>query len=113
MAEKICTNCGYEGRGTRKPRTGGGTPAKILGMLLMLPIYTLIKSFQGGRSKDCPNCGLPTMVKLNSDAGWIARRKMDLELGLAPIRQENEAQMFGNDASIPRTERKSVDPDQW
>lgn len=113
MAQKICTHCGYEGQGTRKAR-GSGTAFRVLGMLLMLPIHTLWRSFTGGRTRNCPHCGLPTMVKLNSDAGRLAQQRIDIELGILKPKTvaQDKRESFGAEQPAARIER-TVDPDQW
>ena len=113
MAQKICTACGYEGKGHPGQR-GSGTAFRVLGVLLMLPIYTLWRIFSGRSGKMCANCGLPTMVKRNSDAGRLAQQRIDIELGiLKPRAMEKEKRdSFGAEKPAARIE-KSVDPDQW
>ena len=69
-------------------------------------------------SNQCPNCGLPALVKLSSDAGWMAKRKFDIELGLVVIppteKKESAPISFGNEnsAETPRI-KKPVNPDEW
>lgn len=113
MAQKICTACGYEGFGTRKAR-GSGTAFRVLGMLLMLPIFTFWRAITGRRTKRCPHCGLPTMVKKNSDAGRLAQQRIDIELGIAKPKtmEQDKRESFGAERPAARIE-KTVDPDQW
>lgn len=119
MAQKICTACGYEGNGKREKVTGGGA-WRVLGMLTMLPFYTVWKMFKSSKGTNiCPHCGRPTLVKANSGSGQIARRKFDAELGIIQIQKKIEARsddlaVFGNErpAETPPT-KKPVDPDQW
>lgn len=115
MAAHICTNCGYEGRGKHHGPRRGGTTARIAGMMLLLPVHTLWQVFGSRAGKFCPHCGLPRMVKLTSAEGEIARRKMDLELGiLPPVKKENPAEnSFGNERPQERVTKKPVDPEQW
>lgn len=116
MADYICTQCGWEGERKRIKR-GSKTVETLIWSVLMLPgpIYSYWR--RSGRSKDCPNCGLPMLVKLNSDEGWLARRKFDLELGIMPapkIKQPDAVQAFGNEkpAGEP-AHKKPVNPDEW
>ncbi len=117
MAKQICSSCGYEGRGKHVGARKGGGLYRVLGMLTMLPFYTLWSIFSGRSGKQCPHCDRPTMVKLSSAEGIIAQRKLDLELGLATPKKEvatDELRAFGNDkpAETPRT-KKPVNPDEW
>lgn len=113
MAQMICTHCGYEGRGTRIPKSGG-TGLKILGAMLMLPIFTIVNMFKPKRSNTCPHCNMPTLVKLNSDAGRLMQQKIDIELGiLKPKPVEEQRETFGAVQNAERVQKKPVDPDQW
>jgi hypothetical protein len=117
MAKQICSSCGYEGRG--KPASGrkGGGLFRVLGILTLLPFYSIWQLCGGSGGRQCPHCDRPTMVKLNSAEGIIARRKLDIELGIATPKKEvatDELQAFGNDkpAETPRV-KKPVNPDEW
>lgn len=117
MAKQICSKCGYEGRGKATGERRGGGLYRMLGMLTMLPFHTLWRLFSNRAGKQCPHCGLPTMVKLNSDAGRLARHMLDVELGLLKVKKPEEkkpAEAFGNDkpAETPRV-KKPVNPDEW
>lgn len=122
MAEKICSNCGYEGRGKRPGGSGGGL-FRVLGILTMLPFHSLWKLFSGKSGNQCPHCQMPTMVKLNSDMGRLARRKMDIELGLIKPRMEEQKQTptsgqgaatFGNERpAVVKETKKPVNPEEW
>ena len=117
MPAQICSACGYEGKGKHIGERSGGPAARVLGMLLMLPIYTLWKVAGNRGGKVCPHCGNPTMVKFNSSAGKLARRRMDIELGILPTRkkpevEEKKREVFGNERPTVKRE-KPVDPDQW
>ncbi len=113
MAQKICTACGYEGRGKAGER-GSGAGLKLLSMLLMLPLYSFSRIFGGRSGKICPHCKLPAMVKLNSDAGQLARQRIDIELGFIKPKtmEQDKRESFGAERPAARIE-KSVDPDQW
>lgn len=113
MAARICTSCGYEGRG--KPgATGSGAGLKVLGVLLMLPLYSISRIFGSRGGRNCPNCGRPTMVKTSSDAGRLAQQRMDIELGILKPKTvvQEQKETFGAQQTMPRIE-KTVDPDQW
>ncbi len=118
MAMQICSKCGYEGRGKSlgiEDRRGGGI-ARMLGVLLMLPIYTLWKMRGKKAGKQCPHCGLPTMVKVNSDAGRLARHMLDVELGLIQVKkpkEESPVDAFGTMHSAEKVTKKPVDPEAW
>lgn len=119
MARQICRKCGFEGRGLilAGGERRGGTATRVLGLLLLLPIHTLWK--MGGRKagKQCPHCGLPTMVKLNSDAGRLARHMLDLELGFIQVSEPDEmkpVEAFGNDRPAEKLITKNpVNPEEW
>ena len=86
----------------------------MLGVVLMLPIYSLWKAVGGSGGKQCPHCGLPTMVKLNSDAGRLARHLFDVELGLVSVAKESPpAHRFGDMPGEAPRKKKTIDPDQW
>lgn len=80
----------------------------------MLPIYTLWRTFSGHRTNACPHCGLPTMVKRNSDAGRLAQQRIDIELGILKPKSiaEEKKETFGAEKPAERVNR-TVDPDQW
>ena len=91
----ICTACGYEGSPVFAPRDDAGeedslvvtVANKLFFLLTFVPIKFgwLVKLSKRRKSKYCPNCGLPFMVKLHSDAGWLAKRKNDIKAGLVVI----------------------------
>ncbi len=121
MATQICSHCGYEGRGkpVGGPRSGGAF--RLLGILTLLPFHSVWKLFGGG-GKQCPHCQMPTMVKLNSEAGRIVRRRMDIELGLIQVKQPEAAMeedkttvgAFGNERPSEQVvTKRPVDPEQW
>ena len=113
----ICTHCGYEGKPVKPPSDdtdgavqsegskaiarianliipGSGMLIRPLALIVSIPIYLLmwpIKRKLKGGSKHCPHCGLPLMVRLNSDAGWIAKRKLDIKAGLVVIGEDGIA----------------------
>lgn len=112
----ICTHCGYEGKPVKPPSDetyegqsdsskaiaravnliipGAGFIIRPLAILISLPLRLLLwpikRKLQGG-PKHCPNCGLPLMVKLSSDAGWLAKRKLDIKMGLIVIDEDGTA----------------------
>lgn len=117
MAKQICTHCGYEGRGKTVGERRGGGLARLLGILLMLPVHSLWKAGGNRAGKQCPHCGLPTMVKLKSDAGWMARQKMNIALGAVTVAKGDEkklVEVFGNERPTEmNVTKKPVDPEQW
>lgn len=119
MATYICTHCGWEGETKRQLRGSKAVEVLIWSVLLLPgPLYSFWR--RTGRSKECPHCNLSTLVKASSDAGWVAKRRFDLELGLAKPQGEekkepkDERNAFGNDrpAESP-TPKKPVDPEAW
>jgi len=127
MAAKICTACGYEGAAIKRPSDAMGErdnetqkafdkvanvftvltfiPVKPLALLLAAPMYIVLwpikRLIRGDGKVWCPNCGLPTMVKLSSDAGWLAKRKQELKAGANFVREENEPLVFGREIKLP------------
>jgi hypothetical protein len=127
MAAYICTNCGYEGKPVKSPddhESGWvmGFLNRLFFLLTLLPIKFdfLVRMAKRQKAKTCPNCGLPYMVKLSSDAGWMAKRKLEIKAGAVVIGEEKKAEAFGRDfpvaeqkpAETPKRE-KPVDPEQW
>ena len=120
MAAQICSKCGYEGRGKRSGERKGGGLFRLLGILTLLPVFTLWKLTGSKKGEMCLHCGLPTMVKLNSPAGKLAQRIADIELGLIQVKkpeekvEEKKAEGFGNERSAERLEiKKPVNPEEW
>jgi hypothetical protein len=112
----ICTHCGWEGERKSKLR-GSKTVEMLIWSILVVPgpFYSVWR--RTGKSSACPHCQMPAIVKLSSDAGWLARRKFDVEMGLVtPIKEtkKDELSSFGNDkpAETPRI-KKPVNPDEW
>ena len=129
----ICTHCGYEGKPVKPPKDeeagdgetgraldkvanivfpGMGMLIRPLAMALVMPIYIIlwpIKRKLNG-PKHCPNCGLPTMVSLKSDAGWLAKRKHDLKSGLVVL---IEGKAYESDSLFAQTyfaEQRAKEP---
>ena len=110
MAEYICSFCGWEGIRKKQLRGSRGVEIFIWSVLFFPgPIYSMWRRM--GRVSTCPNCQLPKLVKLESDAGQAARRKFDVEMGLiaAP-----KSAAFAQDkpAAQPAT-KKPVNPEEW
>ncbi len=113
MAKQICTNCGYEGRGKQSgPRSGGGL-ARLLGILTMLPFYTLWKMGGKRAGKICGHCGMPTMVKASSREGQLVRRRIDIELGLIKPAVKKEEVPVIPETPVEKITKKPVDPEEW
>lgn len=117
MAAQICSKCGYEGKGKPLGERRGGGLFRLLGILTLLPFYTLWRIGSKRAGKQCPHCGLPTMVKVNSDAGRLARHMIDVELGIIKVPKPEEkkpVEVFGNERPAePAITKKPVDPEQW
>lgn len=79
------------------------------------PFYSMWRRL--GTDDRCPHCGIPGLVKLNSDAGWMARRTFDAELGLIVPKEEktpDALRAFGNEKPAEMPKRNTpVDPEQW
>jgi len=139
VALKICTSCGYEGKAIKPPSDiagesdnevkkafdklcrmiflATGIPVKPIAMALVLPVYLVLwplKGLLGASSgpKFCPNCSLPTMVGLKTDAGWLAKRKNDIKTGawIPPGREEEEKLGFGKEVILPGDRKKNAPP---
>jgi hypothetical protein len=134
MVTMICTNCGYEGAPIKRPRDEAdegsdkrealkklnrfflmstGIPIVWLAHALVMPLLLLKAIVTGaGGGKHCPNCGLPLMVSLKSDAGWMAKRKQDIKSGAIRISAEEEEKLaFGKQIVLPGDrEKKRKEP---
>lgn len=118
MAGYICTQCGWEGE-RKKELRGSRMVETLLWSVLLLPgpLYSIWR--RTGRSKQCPHCGVPMLVKLTSDAGWLARRRFDVELGLikippVPDRPATPVSFGGGKGpEVKQETKKPVDPDRW
>lgn len=133
-ANYICTHCAYEGKPVKPPSDaemksddvskslarvvnlvipGAGLIIKPLAMLVSLPIYILMWVFAPWvkRKKHCPNCGLPLMVHIKSDAGWLAKRKLDIKMGLVVVGDEKKPTIaFGKEIILPGDEPAKAPP---
>lgn len=136
MAIKICTHCGYEGVAIKRPNDSAGEggndtkeafdkisrvftvltfiPVKPLAMLIAMPIYIVLwpikRLIKGDGKVSCPNCGLPLMVSMKSDAGWLAKRKNDIKAGLVVETPKEEVVAFGRVVKLPGDEEKKFAP---
>lgn len=117
MADYICQFCGYEGR-IKRAKRGSKTLETILWTVFLIPgpFYSIWR--RSGVDKTCLNCDKPqAMVKLSSDAGWVVKRRLEVQLGefkKAAGQQgaELEAKMQERSAPAPRVQRQ-IDPEQW
>ena len=112
----ICTYCGWEGEAKRRLRGSKTVEVLIYSTVLFPgPLYSIWRRM--GREKNCPHCGLPGLVKTTSDAGWLARRKFDIELGLLQPKVEakpaDDLTRFGNDRPETAPPKKPVNPEEW
>lgn len=124
MATYICTACGWEGERRKKLR-GSKMLSNILWWVFLIPgpFYSIWR--HSGVQKECPHCSMPTLAKITSDAGQLAQRRFDMELGVAAKRKplsppkvaapKDPTASFGNDRpqEAPPPRKKPVDPDQW
>jgi len=115
MAEYICRYCGYEGR-IKRVKRGSRALETFLWTVLLIPgpLYSVWR--RAGVDKTCPHCIRPqAMVKLASDAGWLAKRALEVELGKhmqAPKKELETIQVSEPAPAAPRV-HKPVDPDAW
>ncbi len=119
-ASHICTACGYEGKPVRPPSDHVGEDDslvmsvfnKLFFALTMLPIKWnfLLRLAKRGKAKNCPNCGLPLMVKLSSDKGWLAKRKLDIKMGLIVIGEDGKARPGDGNPVVPPVIAPPPDP---
>ena len=116
MAKQICSKCGYEGRGKRIGERRGGTVFRVVGLLTMIPAYTMWNMAGGKGGKQCPHCGLPTMVKVNSNAGRLARHLFDVEIGAVQVKKPEDTSKEGFGKKRPAEKvvtKKPVNPEEW
>lgn len=137
MASQICTHCGYEGKAVNPPSDATPEaqsevgkafdrlcrlifaftfiPVKQIAQLIAAPFYVLIwlvrTIFHVSNKKHCPNCGLPLMVSLKSDAGWLAKRKQEVKAGVVKFEEKKEVVAFGREVKLPEPEQPPVDFD--
>ncbi|MFM9889909.1 MAG: hypothetical protein ACKVOE_04580 [Rickettsiales bacterium] len=135
MASQICTHCGYEGKAVNPPsdatpeaqsETGKAfdricrvifaltfIPVKPIAQAIAAPFYVLIwlvrSIFHISNKRHCPNCGLPLMVSLKSDAGWLAKRKQEVKAGVVKFEEKKEVVAFGREVKLPEPEQPAVD----
>ncbi len=86
---------------------GLGFLIRPLAMFMVIPIYIVLWPIKRklNPAKHCPNCGLPLMVLLKSDAGFIAKRKADLKAGVRFEAEEKPALAFGREIKLPGDEK--------
>ncbi|MEJ0010692.1 MAG: hypothetical protein WDN72_09575 [Alphaproteobacteria bacterium] len=114
-ASHICTHCGYEGSPIRLPGDGSGEDESlavdVLNKLFFAATFIplkfgwIVRLAKRGKAKTCPNCGLPLMVRLNSDAGFIAKRKQEVKAGL--LKFEGAEESPGATRSAPSSPSRS------
>lgn len=113
MAGYICTACGYEGAG-RKQKRGSRTVEIGLWVTLLIPgpFYSMWRRF--GVARVCTQCGKPSMVRKNSNAGRMAEQKLNAALGMYVPQQKDDIRVsFGNERAEQPKVKKPVDPDQF
>ena len=125
----ICTHCYYEGKPVKPPSDktpepddtgkaiarvanlifpGLGLIIKPLALFLCLPIYLLMWIFKPlyDPKKHCQHCGLPLMVRKNSDAGEVAMRKLAVKMGQRFDAPQTASLAFGREVKLPGDEQK-------
>ena len=84
-------------------------------VLIPGPFYSFYRRI--GLKRECTHCNLPHVVNIKSDAGFIAKRKIDIELGVVEILKvvpKNVVESFGNDRLTEKKEtKKPVNPEEW
>lgn len=115
MPQYICRFCGYEGR-IKRVKRGSKALETFLWTVLLIPgpFYSVWR--RAGVDKTCANCGRQqAMVKLSSDAGWLAKRAMEVELGqhMPAPKKEIEAIPASEPAPAAPRVHKPVDPEAW
>ena len=84
---------------------------KLFFILTFMPIKFgwIVRLAKRRKVNYCPNCGLPLMVKLKSDAGWVAKRKNDIKAGLISVEAKPQAAVaFGRTVVLPGDEENAV-----
>jgi len=118
MAKYICTYCGYdEGKGKVRLRGSKGMEIFLWTTILIPgPFYSLWRRV--GLQRECVNCGRPTIVRLNTDAGWLAQKRFDMELGIIKPKEKSETPSpspapIEPEPTQPQRIRREIDPDAW
>lgn len=133
-AKHICTHCGYEGKPIRPPRDdatgiqsddskaiakvanlilpGVGFLIRPLALFVSIPLYIVAWPIKRALdpARQCPNCGLPLMVKKTSDAGYVAMRKQELKEGKRFDKPEPPKLAFGKEIALPGDEKEKPAP---
>jgi hypothetical protein len=120
MSQHICTVCGYEGRGKKQLR--GSRFMEVLiwtSLVIPGPLYSIWR--RSGVVERCPNCERGHMVSPRSDAGYLAKKRLEIELEgsknshLLPQKSSSfsdSAEAF-TDQVKEEIKRAPVDPDAW
>lgn len=122
MPKHICSSCGYDGTGKKTPRGSKGIEIALWTTLLLPgPIYSLWRRVN--LPVQCPNCGKYSMVKYHSDAGWVIRKRIEVELNApSPAKaREPQAETAGVEtqvslsppAEVVRVPKAPIDPEAW
>ena len=116
MTDYICYACSNEGPG-RKTKRGSGKAELWIYMLLLVPgpFYTLYRRLFLKRT--CTHCGMQTVVRITSDQGQIAKRRLDMELGILPVKKNEtplpEAAPQPMATVEKREPKKPANPEEW
>ncbi len=116
MADFICYACANEGAGRKIKRGSGKTEFWIYVLLLVPgPLYSIWRRI--GLKRVCTQCGMQTVVKTTSDQGQIAKKRLDVELGLVQAKKPEEqkpVEGFGNERPAEKViTKKPVNPEEW
>jgi hypothetical protein len=112
----ICYACANEGPGRRRKRGSGKVEFALYVVLLVPgPFYSLYRRL--GLRRECTHCGMETVVKVSSDQGQIAKRRLDMELGILPVKKNEVPPAPPQPAPPPmaekRVNKKPVNPEEW
>jgi hypothetical protein len=115
MADYICYACANEGPGRRRKRGSGKVEFALYVVLLVPgPFYSLYRRL--GLRRECTHCGMETVVKVSSDQGQIAKRRLDMELGILPVKKKEVVVSVPPIAEPPAAKvvtKKPVNPEEW
>lgn len=117
MAERICPVCGYEGRGKKQLRGSRNVEILIWTTLFVPgPLYSIWR--RSAVPELCPNCGRGRMVSLRSDAGYVVKKRLELELGTSNTTPRSSSSSdagvsLTDNSHTPQHSKTSIDPDQW
>lgn len=116
MAEYICYACMNEGPGRKRKRASGKSELWVYLLITPLgPFYSVWRRL--GLKRVCVQCGMDTVVKVTSEQGQIAKRRLDMELGIAPEKKKDAVSVTTAPAPAmvedKREPKKPANPEEW